>query len=269
VDAKTKSAAMSYADRLPLRYIEQEKQGVASARNRGIAAASAELIVLLDDDVIPGPHFVLEHASFHSERTNEEAALLGYVTWHEDMESRPFMHWYGEYGGLFGYSMLRDNQKVDARYFYSCNISLKRSFLISHGGFDQSLTVMEDNELGFRLAQQGMELFHRKAAIGFHYQTFTFEQSCLRLEAYSGGLNAFLLTDAGRAMVKRRSSLLFRLAELAVRITAPLFSPLLASINSDRQMPRTIYRLLYWYYGSYRSFWSRADKLLVSGHNRK
>jgi len=263
-DEKTKSVAQGFAGELPLRYLEQPKRGVSFARNLGIFSATAPIVLLLDDDVIPGPELIAEHARFHREMEAENAVLLGYVTWHPDLPCGPFMRWYGEYGALFGYGLLRDDAQADARFFYSCNVSLKRNFLMTHGAFNESLIVLEDNELGFRLGQEGMQLFHRKAAVGFHYQTFTFEQSCRRLESYSSGLNAFLQTDAGRVLAHKRNSPLFRFAEVMVRMTAPLLSPLLPVVDSKTPLPRPIYRFLYWYYGAYRSFWSRADKHLLA-----
>jgi glycosyltransferase involved in cell wall biosynthesis len=262
-DDRAASIARSFSDRLPIHFLDQPKRGVSSARNRGIASASSPVVLLLDDDVVPGPDLVGEHARFHEERGEESSALLGYVTWHPDLHCSHFMRWYGEYGALFGYSLLNDNKKVDPRFFYSCNISLKRNFLIAHGVFNEELTVLEDNELGFRLARQGLELFFRRSALAYHYQTFTFKQACHRLERYSSGLNAFLSTDAGRALAKRRSSLPFRSTEIAVRIFAPLLHPLTFLIDSDTKLPNSIYRLLYWYYCAYRSFWSRADRHLL------
>jgi glycosyltransferase involved in cell wall biosynthesis len=260
---RTASVAQSFSNRLPIHFLDQPKRGVSSARNRGIAFASSPILLLLDDDVVPGPNLIGEHAKFHQERSQENAALLGYVTWHPDLRANHFMRWYGEYGALFGYSLLKDNQEVDPRFFYSCNISLKRKFLRTHGGFDETLTVLEDNELGFRLAQQQMQLFFRKSALGYHYQTFTFQQACERLERYSSGLDTFLATAAGRALARRRRGLLFRSVELAIRIGVPLLSPLTSLIDSNTKLPNSVYRLFYWYYGAYRSFWSRADRHLL------
>lgn len=266
VDDRVASIVQSFSDRLPIHFLDQPKRGVSSARNRGIAFASAPILLLLDDDVVPAPGLISEHVRFHRERRQENAALLGYVTWHPDLHASHFMQWYGEYGALFGYSLLKDDQEANPRFFYSCNISIKRKFLKAHGGFNETLTVLEDNELGFRLAQQHMQLFFRKAALGYHYQTFTFKQACMRLERYSSGLDAFLATPAGRALARRRSGLLFRIAEIGIRASAPLLSPLASLMDANIKLPNSIYRLFYWYYGTYRSFWSRADKHLLLGN---
>jgi len=267
VDPKAASIAQSFSDRLPIHFLDQPKQSVSSARNRGIIFASAPILLFLDDDVVPSPDLIGEHVRYHREKPQENSALLGYVTWHPDLHASPFMRWYGEYGALFGYSLLKDDQEVDPLFFYTCNISLKRKFLLANGVFDEALTVLEDNELGFRLAQQGLQLFFRRPALAYHYQTFTFRQACDRLGRYSSGLNAFLLTEAGQALAKKRRSLSFRSMEIAVRIGAPLLSPLASVIDSDMKLPNSIYRLFYWYYGTYGSFWSRADRHLLLGQD--
>jgi glycosyltransferase involved in cell wall biosynthesis len=259
-DDRTASVAQAFSHRLPIHFLDQPKKGVSSARNRGIAFASSPILLLLDDDVVPSPGLIGEHARFHEERNQDDSVLLGYVTWHPDLPASPFMRWYGEYGALFGYSLLDDDQKANPRFFYSCNISLKRKFLTANGGFNENLTVLEDHDLGFRLAQDGMQLFFRKSALGYHYQTFTFRQACERLERYSSGLNAFLKTSAGKALARRRNGFAFRSLEIVIRIVAPLLSPLLPIIDTNTKLPNAIYRLFYWYYGAYRSFWARADR---------
>lgn len=171
------------------------------------------------------------------------------------------MRWYGEYGALFAFSRLACDRQVDSRYLYSCNVSMKHQLLLSVGGFDESLTVLEDNEIGYRLKKLGLQLFHSKQAIGYHYQTFTFAEACQRLKRYRPGLDAFLKTPAGNSLLLQRRNPLFRVAELAVRMTAPLLAFMLPLVDTELPLPRALYRLMYWYHASYLSFWkSRPHK---------
>jgi glycosyltransferase involved in cell wall biosynthesis len=266
-DEKAASVTQTFANRLPIHFLDQSKRGVSSARNLGAVFARSPILLFLDDDVVPTPDLVGEHARFHEEKDQESVALLGYVTWHPALHVSPFMRWYGEYGALFGYSLLKERREIDPRFFYSCNISVKRKFFLAHGGFNETLTVLEDNELGFRLAQGGMQLFFRKAALGYHFQTFTFRQACERLGRYSSGLNAFLTTAAGRALVRRRRGIAFRSAETAVRFIGPLLRPFVFIIDKNTKLPNSVYRLFYWYYAAYLSFWQKADRLLLLPEN--
>lgn len=256
----TADRVQSFTPHLPIRYLFQSQSGVSRARNRGLTEAAGHVVLFLDDDVIPGSHLVAEHARFHREFPQTEHALLGYVTWDSTLPVTPFMRWYGEFGGLFAFSRLRDNSPADARFLYSCNVSFKCDFLRAAGGFNESLNVLEDLELGYRLHRRQMVLFFRRSALGQHHQTFTFDQACQRLARYRFGLPAFLATDAGRAMAARRAHPVFRMAETAVRFTAPLlFRPMRKAVDSDLVLPNAIYRLFYWYYASYGSFWAHVS----------
>lgn len=264
-DELAAEVVLMFADHLPIRYLEQPKLGVSAARNLGISAAKSSVIVLLDDDVVPHANLIAEHAKFHNQYPDARSVLLGNVTWHPELEVTPFMEWYGKRGALFGFGLLKDNSKIDPRYFYSCNISLKREFLMANGGFNDTLTVLEDNELGHRLSQGGMRLVFRQSALGYHYQTFTFAQACKRLERYSSGLDLFLATAAGAALAKKRQRLLFRLTERAVRLASPLIRRFIPILDGKRKLPNFFYRLMYWYYGAYLCFWAQADRRLVRG----
>jgi glycosyltransferase involved in cell wall biosynthesis len=256
----TAETVQSFAAHLPVRYLFQSQSGVSKARNRGLTEAIGRVVLFLDDDVIPEPHLAVEHTRFHREFPQAEHALLGYVTWDPTLPITPFMRWYGEFGGLFAFSRLRDNAPAAARFLYSCNVSFKCEFLRAAGGFNESLSVLEDHELGYRLHRRGMILFFRRAALGRHHQTFTFDQACQRLARYRFGLPAFLDTEAGRAMAARRARPVFRMAEAGVKFAAPLlFPPLRRFVDSDQGLPNAVYRLFYWYYASYGSFWAHAS----------
>jgi len=254
----TQQILTDFKKKLPVTYLVQEKRGVSSARNAGLRAARSPIVLFVDDDVIPSPQLIAEHARFHAQRTAPEDVLLGYVTWLPDLCVTPFMHWYGEYGGLFGFSLLKDDRPENIRYFYSCNISMKTDFIKRNHGFNESLSVMEDFELGYRLKKNGMRMYFKRTALGFHNQQFTFREACQRLERHSDGLSAFCLTEAGRSMIKKRSRLPFRLAETFVKTVGPMLYPLRPLLDSGYRLPNAIYRLFYWYYGSYRSFWGRS-----------
>lgn len=248
-----------FKDRLPLRYLPQAKCGVSSARNLALRESCAPIVLFVDDDIVPDPQLVSEHLRFHEEKTAIEAVLLGYVTWLPELHVTPFMRWYGEHGGLFAFSRLKNDREADPRYLYTCNVSFKSIFLRSNGGFNEHLSVLEDLELGFRLKPRGMKMYFRRRALGYHNQRFTFNEACSRLRRYSGGLAAFRETDAGRAMLKRRSSLIFRLAEILVRLIVPVLQPLRPVLDLEVRLPNAVYRLFYWYYGTYHAFWSRRD----------
>ena len=258
-DAETSDVVLAFGARLPAVYKCQEKSSVSCARNLGFMAAHFDIVLFLDDDVVPAPGLIEEHVRFHRDDPSKAAVLLGYVTWHPEVPVNGFMRWYGEYGGLFGYGLLKDGAAADWRFFYSCNVSLKRAFLVDAGGFDERLTVLEDHELGYRLAAMGMDLQFARSALGYHYQSFTFRQACKRLERYSPGLKQFLTTDAGKELARRRRRFAFRMGEFLASAGARIFSPMLPLLDGQRDYPNFIYRMFYWHYGSRLAFWGTQD----------
>src|SRR5262249_36050698 len=45
--------------------LEQKNQGPAAARNAGVARGEGEVVLFLDDDVVPGPNLIAEHLKSH------------------------------------------------------------------------------------------------------------------------------------------------------------------------------------------------------------
>lgn len=241
----TAQVANAFSARLPIRCISQAKSGVSAARNRGLSEAQGRLVLLLDDDVVPGPNLVFEHTEFHRQFPQSESVLLGYVTWLPELKITPFMRWYGEYGALFGYALLRDGAQVDPRYLYTCNISFKTNFLRTNGGMNEKLTVHEDYELGYRLAKRGMRMFFRRNALGYHNQSFTFLQACDRMERYSKGFNAFLSTEAGRELARGEGGWKTEFKRTVKHGLVALLSPLRRLLDSNWRLPNLVYAVFY------------------------
>src|SRR5467141_1624452 len=59
----------------PLRVVEQPNRGPAGARNAAIAAATGDVLLFLDDDVIPTESVISEHLLCH--RRDARVAVIG------------------------------------------------------------------------------------------------------------------------------------------------------------------------------------------------
>ncbi len=69
---------------------------------------------------------------------------------------------------LFSYKNLEDGQRLDYTYFWGGRSSCKRSLLTTYGSFDQDMPGIEDMELGFRLAKQGLSVIHSSCRQELH-----------------------------------------------------------------------------------------------------
>jgi GT2 family glycosyltransferase len=127
----------------------------AHPRNVGMREARGRIILLLDDDVIPDPDLLIPHWNFHTRHPEPEAAALGELYLPPDVESDPLSLFHS-----FPYDEVRRSKKLGYLFFWTCNLSFKRDFMLAHGMFDEdpALHPVEDMECGYRLCARGLEI---------------------------------------------------------------------------------------------------------------
>lgn len=151
---------------------QERNQGPAAARNRGVGAAAAPLVLFFDDDVVAEPTSVATHLALHQDLPDHRTGVLGRVDWHPDLTVTPFMRWLDASGLQFGFETWIQPGPVDPPYaaFYTANLSLPRALLQEVGGFDERFphAAYEDMELAWRLTRAGFRLHHRPEARVYH-----------------------------------------------------------------------------------------------------
>lgn len=178
---------------VPLRILTQNNSGQGVARNKGIDEATGDIILFLGDDIVATPTLLREHEKLHRWYPQEHAAVLGFITWHPKLSITPLMQFmerggaiFGRFGGhQFAFDLLQGKSMADYRFFYTSNISLKRTLLKQHK-FDPWFSGYgwEDIELGYRLSKRAnLQLYYNKDAIAYHDHAMNADQWADRMRA--------------------------------------------------------------------------------------
>ncbi len=134
-DTQAMLAARSDRDALKLTVIAEPIANRGKARNRGIAAATGDLVLFIDDDVVLPPGFAAAHAK-------AQDRVFPYVV------SGPIIN-------VRSYDERPEPTPVNFSnaFFCTCNVSVPRNSLNAVGGFDEQFDLYgwEDTELGLRL----------------------------------------------------------------------------------------------------------------------
>jgi glycosyltransferase involved in cell wall biosynthesis len=163
----------AFRSTMRLRWFPQPNRGPAAARNAGIQQADGEFIVFIDDDLVPEPQLLGEHARSHHEAARD-VVVLGPLLTPEGFEMAPWVRWEQEML-MKGYrALLRGDWPASARQFYTGNASLRRTHILAAGGFDEGLRRAEDVELAYRLADNGLDFVFNIHAAGLHFAERSF-----------------------------------------------------------------------------------------------
>lgn len=181
----TVAACRSLAPTLPytLRVLEQTNQGPAAARNCGVASASAQLIVFLDDDVVPDDQLIAAHLA--AQAGQDRRVTIGPLLPPRDVSLNLW-------GAFEERALCRQYEDMEAgrwqatfRQFYTGNASVRKQHVLEAGGFDPAFRRAEDVELALRLHRHGLHFVFLPEARGWHYVRRSFA-SWLRMPVAYG-----------------------------------------------------------------------------------
>ena len=155
---KTGSIAQGYA----VRYIRQENNGPASARNKGAHEAKGEIILFTDSDCVPDKNWIGEMVRPFDDP--EVAAVKGaYRTLQRGIVARFAQIEFEE-----RYEMLKKVNSIDMIDTYSAGF--RREIFLKVGGFDASFPSAnnEDTELSYRMSKLGFKMVFNPEAKVYH-----------------------------------------------------------------------------------------------------
>jgi GT2 family glycosyltransferase len=162
--------------RFQLTVLHQSNAGPGAARNRGVRAACADLIVFLDDDTVPVPGLLQRHLDLHERHPN--AVVIGPMVPPPDWQRPAWIRWEEDMLEDQYRAMLAGEFACTPRQFYTANASLSRERFLAAGGFDSTFKRAEDVELAYRMRDEGASFIFDAQAAVHHYAERTFAAWC-------------------------------------------------------------------------------------------
>ena len=149
--------------------------GAAGARNRGAAAAKANILLFLDDDMEPTRELLRAHLEAH--RSMPNGVVLGYYPMPPPEEGESH---FVKFARLWWAERFAGRTKPDYRFsFYDLctgNVSIAKHVFQNAGGFDETISNLgagEDYELGYRLIRQRVPFHYASEAESVHHSDVT------------------------------------------------------------------------------------------------
>jgi GT2 family glycosyltransferase len=182
--------------RLPyaIKIVTQANRGPAAARNLGVEHSRGDLILFLDDDVVPRRDLITTHLT--AQQISTGCVIVGrisppenhlrpiWIRWDEEMLQRKYV------------KLRSGKQPCTPREFFTANASLSRARFVEVGGFDPCFKRAEDVELGYRLRDYGAQFRFEYRAEVIHHASRSFEAWCRTAYAY-GRYDVLMQRDKG------------------------------------------------------------------------
>ncbi len=164
-----------------IRYLPGDYGGRAAARNAGVAAARAPVVLFTDADIIAAPDLLALHAEDHRNAPGRRVGIVGCEIQVRSLEDYRRQR---DHPGSQRPLHPPSRKRLSWLYFLTGNASVRRDDLMAVGSFDEAFTGYghEDLELGYRLQKSGVELLYDARAVNYHWHPVGYEEQKGRME---------------------------------------------------------------------------------------
>lgn len=132
-----------------IRFIDTgEPIGAAAARNKGIMATNAHLLVFLDSDCLPGPRWLIEHITAHE---------AGHAVVSGGVLPAGRNYWHLTYNLTLFHEILSTNPAGPRDFLATLNLSIDRSVIEAVGPLDETIERVEDVEWTTRMRRANIQ----------------------------------------------------------------------------------------------------------------
>lgn len=149
-----------------IKYVNDSKNILATKRNIGINTANSNLIVFMDDDVVPEKNFIEAHIKAHEGKRN--IIYCGNIKFpNEWVENSNYYRYRNEIHKNNSGEELKFNRIV------VMNMSFKKDEFLEKIGYVSEEFIGyggEDTELGWRISKSGLKMYFLEDALGWHHE---------------------------------------------------------------------------------------------------
>ena len=148
----------------PVHCIRTENRGLSSARNTALQAAGGEIVVYLDDDAYPDPHWL--HYLVHAFEEGDWACVGGPNL--PPAADPPLAHAVANSPGGPVHVLIGDQE---AEHVPGCNMAFRRECLYEIGGFDPVFRAAGDDvDVCWRIQERGWKIGYHPGALVWHHR---------------------------------------------------------------------------------------------------
>ncbi len=149
-------------------YLRQRNSGTGAARRNGLAHASGEYLLLMNDDTICDRDLLKQHLQVQRKYAPERWAVLGNFEYPAAARHRALTRYFCVEPFMFPQVSMEEACPYGYSHFITCNLSIRRDAVMEAGSFDSTYKLSEDTELGIRLFERGYRVFYHPDAHAFH-----------------------------------------------------------------------------------------------------
>lgn len=184
--ASRETAGIAARSAVTVQLLELPHVGISEAKNRAVSAATGEILLFLNDDVVPNEDFVTRHLD-GLQQCGFRHMVLGHTAWADHAEATVMDLLVRSTGIIFFYNNMQAGRLYDFRHAWNCNLSVTREIFEKAGGFSEELRpcMYEDIEAAWRMEDAGSSVLYQPSAHAAHNHRYTFE-SYLKREILLG-----------------------------------------------------------------------------------
>lgn len=261
----TTSMLSSWFSRQPFRWVAIGPAAAARARNAGAAVSVGQLLIFLDDDMLPGPGFISAHLEAAGKFPGAVVVGACPVAGARRPFSRMVTRWYaGQFDTMTAAAAA--GHTLTAFQVFTGNLTVPRAIFEGIGGFDEQFEGYggEDTDFGIRLVVARVPLRYAPSAVAAHRFGASWPVWINRVRALAAG--TILLaekhpgwarefpagqTDPSSVLRRRGAWLAWKAPWLGRLVMPPLLAlgVLLDAANLDRlwqRVNRVVYDFQYW-----------------------